>query len=165
MVCKIEEALLSDVFVLANIIRNAFKDVALRFDLTEGNCPRHPSNCTAQWVESALHNQVRYFMLQCDGTPCGCVALEQAKPEVCYLERLAVLPDYRRRGFGKALVEHAISRAESLGAYRIEIGIISEHKELKSWYEALGFVQTGTGVFRHLPFEVTFMARGLGVAG
>jgi len=33
-----------DTAVLAETIRGAFRDVAERFDLTEENCPRHPSN-------------------------------------------------------------------------------------------------------------------------
>ncbi len=165
MCYTIRDALLADTFILVNIIRTSFKDVADRFCLTEHNCPKHPSNCAPQWVEEALRKGVRYFVLECGGALCGCVALEQAQPEVCYLERLAVLPECRRRGFGRALVEHAVLHAQSAGAYRVEIGIIAAQRELKAWYEAAGFAETGMGVFKHLPFEVRFMALGLADAG
>ncbi len=165
MAHSIRDAFASDVPVLVDIIRGSFRDVAVRFGLTERNCPRHPSNCTSQWIESAIGKGVLYYILDLDGVPCGCVALERARPEVCYLERLAVLPEYRSRGFGGALVGHALARAKLIGAERVEIGIISDHRELKEWYERIGFTETGGGVFPHLPFEVTFMAKMLDPAG
>jgi ribosomal protein S18 acetylase RimI-like enzyme len=85
------------------------------------------------------------------------VALERAKPEVCYLERLAVLPDQRTRGFGKALVSHVLSEAGKLGCHEVRIGVIADQAELKDWYRGLGFVETENREFSHLPFLVTFM--------
>jgi ribosomal protein S18 acetylase RimI-like enzyme len=81
------------------------------------------------------------------------------------LEKLGVLPQFRRRGFGKALVQHALAEAEAIGAYRVEVGIISAQAELRKWYRSLGFTETGTARFAHLPFEVMFMAKGLEIAG
>jgi len=80
---------------------------------------------------------------------------------VCYLERLGVLPHQRRRGFGKALVEHALSEAKRLGARHVDIGIIAEDMELKDWYKRLGFAETETKEFAHLPFRVTLMSSNL----
>ena len=154
----IKEANVEDRSVLASVIRGSFRDVAERFGLTVGNCPTHPSNCTDDWVESAMAKGTRFYLLADGGTPCGCVGLEQAKPEVCYLERLAVLPEFRRRGFGKALVSHAPNQAKQFGAARVGICIIAEHAELKDWYTKLGFLTEKERVtFEHLPFEVTFM--------
>ena len=157
----IRNATQSDIPALVAIIRNSFHDVALRFNLTIDNCPKHPSNCAPQWIGTALQKGVRYFILESNTTPCGCVALEQARPELCYLERLAVLPDYRRRGFGKTLVDHALLQALQSGAKRVEIGIIADQHELKNWYSLLGFIETGKATFQHLPFEVRFMAKTL----
>jgi ribosomal protein S18 acetylase RimI-like enzyme len=147
-----------DVGVLAETIRGAFRDVAGRFGLTEENCPRHASNCTADWIEKDMDRGVTYFVLESEGRVAGSVALERAKPEVCYLERLAVLPDRRRRGFGKALVGHALSEAGVRGCRRVGIGVIADQAELKDWYRRLGFVETENREFPHLPFLVTFMS-------
>lgn len=116
MPCTIRDAAPADVPELVEIIRTAFRDVALRFDLTPENCPRHPSNCHQSWIEDALGKGVRYFILDAEGGSCGCVALEQASSETCYLERLAVLPTHRRRGYGRALVVHALAEARPLGS-------------------------------------------------
>lgn len=42
------------------------------------------------------------------------------------LERLAVLPEKRNQGLGKALVEHVLSKARELGVDGINIGIIAD---------------------------------------
>jgi ribosomal protein S18 acetylase RimI-like enzyme len=147
-----------DVGVLAETIRGAFRDVAGRFGLTEENCPRHASNCTADWIEKDMDRGVTYFVLESEGRVAGSVALERAKPEVCYLERLAVLPDRRRRGFGKALVGHALSEAGVRGCRRVGIGVIADQAELKDWYRRFGFVETENREFPQLPFLVTFMS-------
>ena len=161
MTHTIGSASLPDVPVVVDLIRKAFADVAARFGLTPENCPRHPSNCAPEWIETAIQKGVQFFLLEMDGGPAGCVAIEKGPPGVCYLERLAVLPAYRRRGLGKALVDRALSRAAALGAQRVEIGIIAAQEELKEWYRRLGFVETRTAEFPHLPFEVCFMARDL----
>jgi N-acetylglutamate synthase-like GNAT family acetyltransferase len=153
----IRQATDQDISLLATLIRDSFRDVAERFELTPENCPTHPSHCTPEWVETALAKGVNYYLLENDALPCGCVALEQARPEVCYLERLAVLPPFRNRGFGRALVNHVINEAKKLGLRRVEIGLISKHTELKEWYDRLGFSVKNTAQFEHLPFEVTFI--------
>ena len=127
----IRNALSSDIPLLTKLIRDSFRDVADRFNLTSENCPTHPSNCKTEWVESALKKGIKYYILERENVPCGCVALELAQPDVFYLERLAVLPQFRRNGLGKRLVNHALNETKKLGARRIEIGIISDQAELK----------------------------------
>ncbi len=157
----IRDASSSDISLLTTLIRNSFRDVADRFNLTLENCPTHPSNCMTEWVESALKKGVRYYILQMEDVPCGCVALEQAQPYVFYLERLSVLPQFRRNGFGTRLVDHALNEAKKLGAHRVEIGIISPQTELKEWYKKLGFLIRKETRFEHLPFVVAFMSKEL----
>ena len=153
----IREADIEDSEVLAKIIHESFKDVAERFSLTPENCPRHPSNCTASWIESDFGRGVRYFILYRDNFPVGCAGLEIPGPEVCYLERLSVLPEMRGNHFGVDLVQHVVTCAESSDAQKMSIGIIDTQTELKEWYKNLGFVEKGTKSFPHLPFTVCFM--------
>ncbi|HNY67028.1 MAG TPA: GNAT family N-acetyltransferase [Deltaproteobacteria bacterium] len=151
-----------DVQVLARTIRDSFRDVAIRFGLTPENCPRHPSNCTEEWITLALDQGAAYFLLEHEGAPAGCVALETGEPGVCYLERLAVLPACRRRGFGRELVSRVLDEARASGARRVNIGVIAAHTELKDWYRGLGFVEGESRDFPHLPFRVAFMSRDIG---
>ncbi len=153
----IRDATAQDAELLARIIRESYRDVAERFSLTPQNCPKHPSNCTTDWIAADHARGVRYFILAADGGPGGCVALEAPSADLCYLERLAVVPEKRRQGYGRTLVLHALSCAKASGADRVSIGIIADHIELKRWYVAFGFVETETKEFPHLPFRVSFM--------
>jgi GNAT superfamily N-acetyltransferase len=154
----IREALPQDTDTLAEIIRQAFVPVAAQFGLTLENCPTHPSNCRADWIETQLRRGVRFFMLFDDGRPCGCVAAEREADGTSWrLERLAVLPNEQNRGFGSRLVGHVLSLARTGGAERVEIAIIAGHVALRQWYERLGFVATQARTFESLPFEVLFL--------
>jgi ribosomal protein S18 acetylase RimI-like enzyme len=153
------EADYHDLSLLANLIRDSYRDVAERFGLTSANCPKHPSNCTEGWIRKDFERGVAYYILERNSTPIGCVAFEKAARDLCYLERLAVSPAYRRNGFGKMLVEHICDQAKTRKISHISIGIIAEQTELKSWYRKMGFIEGETKEFSHLPFIVTFMTR------
>ncbi|MCP4687730.1 MAG: GNAT family N-acetyltransferase, partial [Desulfobacterales bacterium] len=146
-----------DISLLSEMVRRAYRDVAERFELTAENCPKHPSNCTEEWIRADFERGVRYFILEYRDKPAGCAAIEHANPGTCYLERLSVPPEYRRKGFGKALVEHVLREAAALGAQNAGIGVIAKQTDLKTWYEKIGFIEGETRQFEHLPFQVAFM--------
>ena len=153
----IREANENDTELLSRLIRRSYRNVALRFGLDADNCPKHPSNCTAAWIERDFASDVRYFILEVDGTAIGCSAMEMAQEGSCYLERLCVLPEQRRQGYGRALAEHVMAQARARGADRVGIGIIAEQTELKQWYQKMDFVEGDSKAFDHLPFRVTFL--------
>ncbi|MEN6638272.1 MAG: GNAT family N-acetyltransferase [Smithella sp.] len=147
-----------DLDVLVDIIVDSFQDVAERFGLSPQNSPTHPSNCRPEWIMRDMNRGVVYYILESDGQPVGCVALEKISDEVCYLERLAVLPRERRKGFGEALVKHVLAQARLFNVYRVQIGMIAEHQELHTWYKKLGFEEVESKQFPQLVFRVAFMA-------
>lgn len=147
-----------DIGLLTEIIRSSFRDVADRFGLTRENAPRHPSNCTEDWIQRDMDRGDTYFILEDEGIASGCAAMERASPDVCYLKRLAVLPPQRRHRFGRILVDHVLGEAKRFGAHRLSIGIIAEQPELKEWYRNIGFIETETKKYAQLPFGVTFMS-------
>ncbi|MCP4260110.1 MAG: GNAT family N-acetyltransferase [Planctomycetes bacterium] len=154
----IRDANEADIDVLVTLLRSSFSDVAERFELTIENCPKNLAFCTKERVKSDLARGLRYYILEKDGRPCGCVAIEKAGPDVCYLERLAVLPQHRQKGYGKKLVNHIFKQALKNSVQKVEIGIISEDTKLKNWYSQFGFVQKAIKKFDHLPFIVAFMS-------
>ncbi len=153
----IREADSADVSLISGLIRESFRDVARRFGLTLENCPKHPSNSTDEWIANDFARGVTYYILESNGMAVGCVALEKVNSYLHYLERLGVLPEARRKGFGRALVDHVIFQANLSGAKQISIGIIADDKELKRWYQKIRFIEGETKEFEHLPFHVTFM--------
>ena len=154
---KIRSAKEYDAKLLSNIIRASHKDVAQKFNLTAENCPKHPSNCSADWIKKDFDRKVKYYIFEYSGIPKGCIAIEHANADVCYMERLSVLSEYRHHGFGEKLVNHIINEAKALGAKEISIGTIAEFTQLNNWYQKLGFIKGETKEFEHLPFNVLFM--------
>lgn len=154
---NIRQATIGDIQILSGLVKRSYQTIADRFGLTRTNCPKHPSNCTDEWIRSDFDRGVTYFILESDNKEAGCAALEIANTELCYLERLAVLPENRNKGFGKILVDHLLCEAKLLGCQNISIGIIAKQYELKHWYFKIGFKEGVTKSFEHLPFQVTFM--------
>jgi ribosomal protein S18 acetylase RimI-like enzyme len=72
------------------------------------------------------------------GTPAGCVffALQERR---LYLYRLAVLPEFRRRGLGRALIEFVEARARALGLARVRLGVRLALDAQRAYYERLGY--------------------------
>jgi len=147
--------------LVVDLLRRSFATVAERFGLTMENCPKNMAFYTEQRYTEDVDRGMRYHLLEIDGQIRGCVALEPARTKTIYLGRLAVLPEHRSRGLGRALVHHILAEAKQMGIQRVEIGIIEEDTHLKDWYRKFGFEPTGTKTFDHLPFLVGFMAKEL----
>ena len=154
-----------DATMLSGLVRTAYRDVAQRFGLTPQNCPKHPSNCTDDWILADFDRGVSFYLLERNGQPAGCAALEIPQPGLGYLERLAVLPANRNKGLGRQLVDHILRQAANSAVKKISIGIIAAQTELKNWYQKIGFVETETRAYEHLPFSVTFMLYHLPAKG
>ena len=157
----IRQATEDDATLLAAIIRDSFLTVAQRLGFDPATVPRHSSNCTPEWVRQQLDEGTTFYILEREGAPCACVALEQREDHAYYFKRLAVLPPYRRQGFGGALVRHVTAQAQARGARRLELATLAEVPHLRAWYERLGFRHKETTSFPHLPFTLVFMYKDL----
>jgi diamine N-acetyltransferase len=141
----------------AEVIRAAFRTVAEEFGLTKENCPTHPSFITTEKLVEARSKGLKFYGYFEGDSQAGFVAVEKGSPELFYMERLAVLPGCRHKGYGFKLVRHVLGYAGGSGGKKLSIGIIDEHTVLKNWYKQIGFRETGTKKFPHLPFTVCFM--------
>ncbi len=79
--------------LLVSIIRQAFKDIAKKFNLTPKNCPTHSSFISEKKIKREFKKKVEFYILKFQHIDCGCVELEYTKPGVCYMKKLAVLPE------------------------------------------------------------------------
>ena len=154
----IREASFNDIHTITRLVKESNKDVAIKFGLNVDNCPKHPSFCTNSWVEADFARGERYFIIEEDLTPIGCVAYENPRAGLAYLNRLSVLPSHRNRGIGARLVQHIIQVAQSASIQTISIGVIGEHDDLQRWYRKLGFKDEQVKHFPHLPFSVKYMS-------
>jgi len=158
---EIRKATPKELSIIAMLISESNKDVALKFGINADNCPKHPSFCTADWVKTDFDRGEKYFVLEENTNPIGCVAYENPSTGLAYLNRLSVLPIHRNRSAGARLVKHIIQHAKTESIQKISIGVIAEHFELQRWYMSLGFKSGETKQFSHLPFSVIYMSYAL----
>ena len=145
--------------VCVDIIRKSFMTVADEFGFTEENAPRF----TAFAVNDdrliyQLDVQRRLMFVYVDnGVLCGYYNLLMNDNNECELGSLAVLPEYRHKGYGRELILHAIEQARKAGFAKLNLSIVEENQVLRKWYEQNGAVHLGTKKFDFFPFTCGYM--------
>jgi ribosomal protein S18 acetylase RimI-like enzyme len=150
----------SDVIDSLEVILRSFNTVAVELNLTSENAPTHSAFTTLERLQD-LHKKAAFFALHVDGSQVGFVAVEKGQGDVYYLDKLAVLPDHRHRGYGTKLVNYVFDYLRGNNGKTVALGMIDSMMGLKKWYKRLGFKETGTKKFEHLPFLVCFMEKEL----
>lgn len=138
-------------------IHKSFQTVADEFGLTSENCPANGAFMPLMRLENDYKKGDKMYGLYKGKNMIGFVQLAKKENGVFELEKLAVLPEHRHKGYGRQLISYSEEKVSQLGGTAIAIGIIEENTRLKDWYTQNGFVHTGTRTFSHLPFTVGFM--------
>lgn len=141
----------------AKVIRDSFITVADEFNITRENAPTNPAFAEADTLIKMKEKGIEMYGAYEDDKCVGFVAIQKAREGCFYMERLAVLPEYRHNGYGKDLIDFVFDYVKNHSGKKISIGIINKNRILKDWYIKNGFDETGKRVFKHLPFEVCFM--------
>lgn len=140
-----------------SIIRKSFGTVAQEMGFTPQNAPRYPAFIEMERLEESRRRGAIFWGLFIGGNQAGFVLVEKEPDGKYWMKRLAVLPEYRHGGSGKALVDTAIDYVCSKDEKKLYIAMVNEEKVLKDWYLAMGFKETSVEKFPHLPFSVAFM--------
>ncbi len=83
---------------------------------------------------------MRGYVWEEDGQPVGVVnVVRQGASDKWEIGNVAVLPDYRRRGIARALVEAAIALARERGAKHVLLEVVEGNLPAGALYESLGF--------------------------
>jgi ribosomal protein S18 acetylase RimI-like enzyme len=158
---------ISDLPLAAEVIRASFATVAKDFNITKENCPSHTSFVTTPerlrqhidrgWQLYGLYDETGITDEHSSSLLAGYVSLSKKSEDIYELHNLAVLPECRRKGYGRQLLDFCKAKVKEQGGNKITLGIIEENTVLKNWYAANGFVHTGMKWFKHLPFIVGYM--------
>ncbi|MGH2598610.1 MAG: GNAT family N-acetyltransferase [Candidatus Rokuibacteriota bacterium] len=90
----------------------------------------------------------RIIVAEVDGAVVGFVSVlatvapeepDEGKAPYAYISDLVVLPPYRRRGLGRALLEHAERFARDSGATVLRVGVLAKNEGAKRLYDRMGF--------------------------
>lgn len=145
----------------AAVIRNSFITVADEFGLTRENAPTNPAFAGADSLFNMKEKGLKLFGAYLEDACIGFVAIEKAQEGCFYMERLAVLPEYRHNGYGGELMDFVFRHVGKCGGAMVSIALINDNKRLKDWYRNYGFTETGIKTFKHLPFDVCFMHKSV----
>ncbi len=63
------------------------------------------------------------------------------------IERIYVLPKYKRQGIGQKMVEHACQKAIELGKRKLWLGVWEKNDKAIAFYQKMGFFRNGTHTF------------------
>ena len=74
-----------------------------------------------------------------DGKIIGTVGIYAMKGHMCELRKMYLNPDYRGKGYGKMLLDHAIDKAKELGFTSMILETASALKEAINLYRKYGF--------------------------
>lgn len=156
---QIKQISFTDLQECVKVINKSFATVASKFNLSEKNCPRHPSFMKIETLQKRFTDGYQMYGLYEQEKLVGYVSLSIDENNAAELHNLAVLPEYRHKGYGKRLLDHCEKKAKEMGCNKIKIDIIEENKILKDWYLKNGFIHLFTKKFDHLPFTVGFMEK------
>lgn len=126
--------------VLLRPMRTEDLSTAMRID---AECLPRPWS-EAVWREELASPFSRYFVLEAEGEAFAQIGVKHVAGEL-HVMTIAVLPEYRRRGYARALIEAAYSLYPEVR--RVHLEVRPTNDGARALYEALGF--TVTGVRRH----------------
>ncbi len=160
---KIRPVCRDDIPACVSLIRTAFFTVAQDFGFTSENAPQFTAFATTEerlvWQYQQGHPM---FVLQDEeGRMIGYYSLCEKDRETVELNNLCVLPEYRHRKYGRALLLDAFRYAMIHGYRHMTIGIVEENKTLRAWYKTYGFVHVGKEKFDFFSFTCGYMKKQL----
>ncbi|MBU3101299.1 MULTISPECIES: GNAT family N-acetyltransferase [Clostridium] len=146
-----------EIKVCVEVIRKSFETIAQQFNLTKENCPGNASFMKAEKLYKQYDEGRLMFAYLDNGIIVGYFSLIKNDAGNFELNNLAVLVEYRHKGYGREMIIFAIDKVREIGSNKITIGLIEENTKLRNWYSSLGFIHTGKRKYKHLPFTVGFM--------
>lgn len=144
------------------IFHRGYETVAREFGLTEQNCPDRGRASLPMEKLTAMYEEGDDLFGYCaDGRLAGLLHARREDAGLYTLGDLVVLPEYRGRGIGSALLQFCLDRARTAGARAVRLGMIDDNAPLKAWYEKNGFHTIDRKRYPGAPFTVGRMEHHL----
>jgi putative acetyltransferase len=106
----------------------------------------YPTGVVAQrWEEFLADDEVTVLVAEEDGATTGVAACSSE-----WLDSLYVLPQWWKRGVGRALHDEVLARQRAGGCERCHLWVLEDNDRARRFYERLGWVENGSS--RVVPF-------------
>jgi len=105
-----------------------------------------------EYVDESIHQFAHNFdvekecmlILECNGSPAGCVAIAKADEKTAQFRYYLLEPDMRGRGLGHKLIDMALNFCRQKGYQHVFLLTISAQKAARHLYKSKGFEITKT---------------------
>src|SRR5437762_4907540 len=82
----------------------------------------------------------RLLLADYQGQLAGCVALHKLEPGICEMKRLYLRPQFRGKGFGRALADRIIAEARHIGYHHMRLDTVEPVMgDAVAMYRKIGF--------------------------
>jgi ribosomal protein S18 acetylase RimI-like enzyme len=92
-------------------------------------------------LEELSEPSKRYYLAQTAGTTIGHIGVTIGDNET-YIRGVGILPEWRRRGFGRKMLAETLRRHIGAGATQLELDVATENEGALNIYTACGFRQS-----------------------
>jgi GNAT superfamily N-acetyltransferase len=124
----------------------------------------------ADRLERQRRDECLYLVAWEGGTPVGQTLIHRRRPfalavagivdSLPYIEDVFVLPEWRNRGIGTALLEAAEGAAAARGDRGVSLAVSTGNASARRLYTRLGYVDAGVPVHRHATTEPSYGGEG-----
>ena len=104
---------------------------------------RDMADVVASHKASGVFRPESWWMPTCRGEPVGCVLVNDSpgRPEACDLVYLGTRPKWRRKGFGRMMLRHALAHAAGRGLRQMHLAVDSANAAALRLYRQEGFLE------------------------
>ncbi len=101
-----------------------------------------------------------FLLARIEGRPVGCIGLRRYRDDVAEIKRMYVIPEARRRGVGRVLLDALEAHARRLGYGAVILETGTRQPEALELYESRGYTRIlNYGYWADSPLSVCFEKR------
>lgn len=148
-----------DAEIISRIVRESYAEQAETLQIDFAKYPNFISFESPEMVELRMAGGDQVVLAYLDNLPIGTVSFRvlPGQPDRAHIKRFAILPRFRKKGYGPRLMEYAETSLRKLGVKEVEIASVAAFTRLRKYYEGLGYRAAERKSFPTVPFEVQFM--------
>lgn len=99
----------------------------------------HPENDPNKDIHRKIENSPELFFVATEDERIIGTVMVGYEGHRGWINYLGVLPEYQRRGVGKALMDHAEEALQNLSCAKIQLQVRKSNLEIIHFYESIGF--------------------------
>lgn len=155
MTILIKKCTLADLSALQQISRMTFADTFGAYN-TKTDLAQYldHSYSEAQLKQELTNPNSAFYFILVAGVLAGYLKInvssaqtEQMGDEALEVQRIYILPEFKRQGLGQKLIAQAITVAKKLSKQAIWLGVWENNPDALAFYDRMGFKQIGDHVF------------------